>query len=819
MKRTTILTLLILSLLTMFGLSSAHAQIGSATVTAQGNFTLNSGDVLTLKVQIVSCGQGALPLYNGSPISITPNQTAQAPFTANSSQLVQFTVPGNDKILCSSQNYTMYALTWMDNGFPIAPTVTYRFSDSSSYILSNLTPISFVPPVINKGAGSICPSGQQLFGFNSDYTVNCGVLTTTAIVNMFQVSPSVGFSTIQAAVTAAGSTGYVFIAPSYTGSDTWVNANNIRIDDKRPYNPTNANLGPNGPMPQTTIKAADYGTRCDGVHDDAASINEALAAATTLSAGAGGGTRFMGGAVVELPQGSCVISTTLISRDYGSIIGSPNGTWIFPLEPWLGTSGDLIDITTTYFPSTSNGNHQVRSSMTGRSVKNINFEYNFNVTQHTAIKVFDPTGQQATPYPAGAQIANYQIPGVTIEGNFFYTLDTAIDFEDCGECVAFDNQIFFVRFGIVDGGNNYGLVIDDNGIQVGSWNFTAPSFRTGSTIGIEAGLENRWGCSNQVINCTGGTISQGQIITPQGLNVSNNDITGFDTDMFIANMQGLTVSGGGFDFGGSGSAQQANPTGDFPVIFLGPTLDTTRIHDAYIATNQPNGIDIEIGAPTTPGAGSGETYNDMDIHDNYIYSYQTSQGLGILMDSGSFAANGRIITGNTFGNLGYAIEINHPLQYSSIRDNYGFALSGSGALINLNAAGSTSFLNTTIEGNKTNSNVLAIFDQAGSGYWLGRNFSPVQFTGTQTVQGAGCSFSAGAIGNHCNATITFTASGGVVMTGSYLAICTLQGTAVSGNATLGAISALTATSLTIAEIALDNATTGGGSINCNLTQK
>lgn len=820
-------TSLALLLLLFAGLFSAHAQVGSAIVTAAANFATNSSDVITVKAQIVSCGNGQLPLYNNAPISLTPNQTPLAPFTATNtgtSQSISFTVPGNNAISCGGQNYSLYAITWYDNGFPLAPTQTFRFTDATTQSLYNLAPIAFIPPVIVNSAGALCPSATPVFsGFDQFYHIICGVAGSTSslpVAGIFQVSPLGPYTTIQAAVSAAGTTGTVWIMAAYTGTDSWANANNIRIEDFRPHNPTNASTGPHGPMPQTTIKAADYGALCNGFHDDAAAINAALAAATTLSAGAGGGTNFMGGAVVELPQGSCTISTTLISRDYGSLVGSPNGTWIFPLEPWLGTTGDLVDITTTYFPSTSNGNHQIRGSMTGRAVKNINFEYNFNVTQHTAIKVFDPTGTStATPYPAGAQNLNYQIPGVTIEGNYFFALDTAIDFEDCGECVALNNQIFFVRQGIVDGGNNYGLVIDDNGIQAGSWSFTSPSARTGATIGIHADLETRWNCSNQVINCAGGTATQNFVVSPQGLNISNNDITGFDDDLYVGHMQGLTVSGGGFDFGGDGSAAQANPSGDFPVIFLGATLDTTRIHDTYIATAQPNGIDIEIGAPTSPGAGSAETYNDMDIHDNYLYSYQTTQGIGLLMDAGTFAANGRVIAGNTFGNLGYAIEINHPLQYSVIRDNYGFALSGSGALLNLNSAGATSFLNTIIEGNTTNSSVLSVFDQAGSGYWLGRNFSPTQFTGTQTVQGSGCTITPGAVGNHCNATITFTSAGGVAMTGSYLATCQLFGTGVSSNATLGSISSFTSTSLTLPEIALDTVNTGGGGITCVLTQK
>jgi len=174
----------------------ALGQVGSATVSAQGGFALNAGDVLTISAQIVGC-QGNVPLYGGIPVSITPNQTASSPFTANSSQFVTFTVPGNDKITCGGQNYTQYAITWKINGFPAAPTQTYRFADAFSVLLNGLTPTGFYPPNLANAAGFSCPTGTNLQGFDMFFTPTCGPSVTTNMPNAdssgeILVSPSAG---------------------------------------------------------------------------------------------------------------------------------------------------------------------------------------------------------------------------------------------------------------------------------------------------------------------------------------------------------------------------------------------------------------------------------------------------------------------------------------------------------------------------------------------------------------------------------------------------------------------------------------------------
>lgn len=149
----------------------SQATVGTATIAAQGSFTLNGGDVLTLQAQLTGCFAN-VPLYSGNPISLMPNQPTNG-FVANGSQVVSLTLPGNDKILCGLQNYTMYALTWRVNGYPVTPTKTYRFSDSSSYNLSLVVPVGFVPPVLANAAGVLCSTGNALAGFDKDYHPVC----------------------------------------------------------------------------------------------------------------------------------------------------------------------------------------------------------------------------------------------------------------------------------------------------------------------------------------------------------------------------------------------------------------------------------------------------------------------------------------------------------------------------------------------------------------------------------------------------------------------------------------------------------------------
>jgi hypothetical protein len=79
----------------------------------------------------------------------------------------------------------------------------------------------------------------------------------------------VSYTTIQAAITAAGTTGYVIIPASYAGVDVYTNPNKIQIDDRR--KPPNRERG-------YINMLTDCGLKGDGVTDDSAAANACLAA-------------------------------------------------------------------------------------------------------------------------------------------------------------------------------------------------------------------------------------------------------------------------------------------------------------------------------------------------------------------------------------------------------------------------------------------------------------------------------------------------------------------------------------------------------------
>jgi hypothetical protein len=67
--------------------------------------------------------------------------------------------------------------------------------------------------------------------------------TTTGTFSSFFIVDGLTYTTIQAAITAAGTSGTVFIPDSYTGTDTYTNPNNIVVLDFRAQNATSFTTG------------------------------------------------------------------------------------------------------------------------------------------------------------------------------------------------------------------------------------------------------------------------------------------------------------------------------------------------------------------------------------------------------------------------------------------------------------------------------------------------------------------------------------------------------------------------------------------------
>jgi hypothetical protein len=582
---------------------------------------------------------------------------------------------------------------------------------------------------------------------------------------------------------------------------------NQAIQAQRPFNPNSTPTYTTGSMPGTTIKASEYGAVCNGINDDTSAIQASVSALAVVSGGVGlAGAQAMGPGTVELPQGRCEISAPIVLTNYGSLIGSANGTWMSPKEPWKSPDTDMVEIEESY--TQSSFNHQ-SISLINRVVKNINFWYNYNAHAFTAIKVWNPTGHTAAfPYPDGARSnpQTYQLPGVTIEGNTFYTLDTAVDFEDCGECLFTNNQVFFVRTGVIDGGNNYGLVLANDWIQTGSFAYT--SIHTGFTNGVSSFSEGRWSCTGGTgAACTGGTIAQNVIASPQGLTLANVDFEAFDIDANIVNCLAFIAYGSGFDTGGA-SRPVANPA-----VYLGQ-LKFAQIYDNFMASNRTDANVIEVAALTGKQGPGLSNQDGLWITDNIIYSYFPSTADGIHFDSGSVARRNANINGNQFTNLTNGVSVLSPVNYSTFRGNYGNSITGQ--LFNFNAPGANSFLGTILEGN-TSPNTIPIYTVvAGGGLVTGFNQSPRQLTGTFTATGPGCTITPGAIGNTCTTPATIVNQFPFADANYIVSACSVVG--ASGATVVSAISPpKQGTQFTVYETALTNSATGGGTINCSVT--
>jgi Pectate lyase superfamily protein len=564
-----------------------------------------------------------------------------------------------------------------------------------------------------------------------------------------------------------------------------------------------------GAMPSASVKASDYGVQCNGNNDDTAAIQAAVNSATIVAGGVESNPPYpRSGATVELPQGKCVIHRPIILSNYGSIQGSANGTWLVASEPWTATPIDnaMVEIRQSWDKSLYHG--QMTSSI-NRFVRNLNFVYAGRAHSITAIKVFNQTGTtNSMPYPAqNTDPQQYQIPGVIIEGVAIYSMDTAIDMEDCGECVIQNSQMFYVKNGLIDGANNYSLVVDNSAIQSGSNAYTSTP---ANTNGIFAGSQARWACAGGTgASCSGGTVTRTLIASPQSLTVSNTTVEAFDVDANIGNSLALELHNSNFDMGAYTSGVP-NPT-----ILLGE-INWTIISNCFIASSRTDSNVVELRAATQDPTDA-KNLDGTWIVDSWIQSYTPARASGIRFDPGSHARRNVYVERVQFSHLSSGVAVLTPLTYSVFRDNYGFDMTGQ--LLYFDAPGARSFQSTLVEGNTTANSINVVNVKTGTGLVFGYNQSPSQFLGTQVVQAPGCAFPAGAIGNHCSATITFSSVGGFPMTSSsYKPICTIQGTAVDGSVVLGAVTSLTATSLTITEIALSPATTGGGTINCSLTQ-
>jgi len=113
-----------------------------------------------------------------------------------------------------------------------------------------------------------------------------GALATPAVNGVQAPAAGSGQTTLQAAVSAAGTNGAVTIPPNYAGTDGFTNPNGVYVSDLR-----------QGSSQQFERSVKEFGAVCDGVTDDTNALQSAINYAQAH------------GVVLTIPQGTCKTQT------------------------------------------------------------------------------------------------------------------------------------------------------------------------------------------------------------------------------------------------------------------------------------------------------------------------------------------------------------------------------------------------------------------------------------------------------------------------------------------------------------------------------
>lgn len=690
----------------------------------------------------------------------TANSTAQyiqsqnlaagaAPPTVNSSIC---TIAFNDTIIPYS-GYNVSLLSAQGNAYPGWPqawqlngglTGTINVSQGSP-LWNGITiyPAALLQQPLNHGPQSL---GGNLSMSGYDLT-NIGNLSAALSFNGIYFPP-----TIPSAISAAGQTGAVMIQPAYSGTEAWTNPNNVRVQDLRPRNPSNAPswTTANGPMPDTTIKAADYGVKCDGTTDDYAAAQAVVDAPLRIIAPFQAGSQAMIPGVVKFPHGRCRMSQPLMLMNYGSIEGDASGTWFSPADNWSAPAGSaMINIVQSYSFSPSTAAAESLTHVE-RFVKDIAFEYTGSAFQVEAIKVYNQTGTTSSfPYPSGPSTnpQPYQIPFVSLIGNYVYAMDTAYDLRDCGNCYLENNNAVAVRNGLVNSGNNFSVQVIGGNLLLGQHTYTPVS--SGNTSGVLSQSEVRWECTGGSGSaCAGGTVAQDLITSPQTFNISNVTVESFDFGGNFQNALDLSLNNNDFD------------SEDIHAAYFGALKWMQIYHNEFALSSASS--DVIQFAPLTNAQLTGIDNGDGTwFEGNKVFSYfpgNTGFGLNFLPGGGSSTNSRRnvYVTNNQFANEAIGVNMQSPLAYSLLTGNYGSGISNE--LFFFPVATTGSYHDTVLRDNMM-ADAEPIYVHAGTtglivGYNSAGNSSiGGQLTGSQTATGAGCTTAASSLAS-CMATVT-----------------------------------------------------------------
>ncbi len=149
-----------------------------------------------------------------------------------------------------------------------------------------------------------------------------GTLTTPAVNGVEAPTAASGQTTLQTAMTAAGTNGAMEIPPNYAGTDTFTNANGVKVVDWRTSG-----------SQQTERSVKEFGAVCDGVTDDTTAMQAALNYANAH------------GVALLLPEGTCKTRTlSWHGESIGGLGKQVSALMGFPGEDVLASGPDALNM-------------------------------------------------------------------------------------------------------------------------------------------------------------------------------------------------------------------------------------------------------------------------------------------------------------------------------------------------------------------------------------------------------------------------------------------------------------------------------------------
>lgn len=433
------------------------------------------------------------------------------------------------------------------------------------------------------------------------------------------------------------------------------------------------------------INALSAGAVCNGTTDDTSAIQAALSAQTAYNIQVGTNVS----TTVVLPDGTCRITQTLTMGLYGSLVGNNNATTLYAdYSSWHGNNYDALDITTnTQIPS--------QEAIATRKIADFSFiGRNNSKVVSTAINVY------STSPTAGAEISD-QIPYLLFSHLLVSGFDTGIEMNDVVATTVDAVGISQVRTGVLLAGNVVNTNLSHLQVQYSTGSYTSNS--KSATTGI-------------II--TSKTYSNG-VDYPQGIIISDSDVVGFDNDLTVNYCENCNFHDNIFDYGGEGTLKNGT------TVWLGLVYGTA-LRNNYIANNYADAFGVNLVGP--PEISQSSNNDGIWIEGNFITCYASSPGMiGVALGAGSYPSRGVHIENNHFVNVLQGIELSHPLQFSSIRGNYGDKVTQ--WLINLDGSvNPISHVGLLIQGNYDSDSIPVVNVGNASGYELEWNYSPLQTT-------------------------------------------------------------------------------------------